>query len=859
MGLTRCFVLLGCVIASPVAAQKWTFIGPAGGSVPNSQTNGAGRVSALAVYPGSKLHALAGPAGGGLYETKDAGKTWTPMTFPTAPPPFSAVSALSFGSDANTLYICTGTSGIAGYDSISGVGLVITQDGGHSWTTNSTFVHGCIGVSANPGTPGEVVVTSLDGTYLLNGYGANIVAQYPKLRLSSLQRSAAPAHSNLLYGIGFDPNNPQSSSQLWRSKDGGKTWGIDNNNGLGLYPVAAFCLDPAKPMRLLVTMQNDDAAGNHILTLVSSPDGGDSFPTVLGTSSLGQGRLNDFSGGVLIVSPTHPNTVLIGNFGYLRADDVTKPNPWKSNNVLGLVHADTRAFAWAGDNLLLATDGGVWWTDGLLGKKAGAWRNKNLNTLQLYRIATDPNNAQRVYGTAQDNGVWRRPDTGGTTWIPYDGPGDGSMGLFAPPEKPDSVFFSAIAGSWAALGRALDADASQPKLDVITPPNVDFNTNSIAVGIPGSATQNSTLIYGDGWLIQSTHYGSTGKWTPLKSTVFDGNTDVTSVATAACLNFAQTAAATCDPNTTLPYRVTSIAATGNAGDPILVAKAIYAGGWLNVHVYYSSDGGKTFHTATNVPQTLVPSLAVSGSNAYLAAMDPSGPPIYCSTDGGASWSPCSKGLKNGRYGRVVRIDPLHPSRVYAGTDLGAFTSTLGGEWTPLGSGLPICPVNDIEIAPGGSVLRAGTHGCGAWELCGASNGEQCCNTDPPSCTAGLVCSPANNRCMETCGEKGQPCCTGKICGARLTCSDGKCVCGGLDQYCCNDGNCGFGLACVNAFCRNSGGDCASCKVKLDTCTARCPPGDSTSTCTCPCLSDYCSCLGERKCGPCQFPLNCLAR
>jgi hypothetical protein len=60
-----------------VAANTWTSIGPSFTSRPGAFS---GRVQAIAVDPTNADRWLIGAAGGGVWETLDAGTTWRPRT-----------------------------------------------------------------------------------------------------------------------------------------------------------------------------------------------------------------------------------------------------------------------------------------------------------------------------------------------------------------------------------------------------------------------------------------------------------------------------------------------------------------------------------------------------------------------------------------------------------------------------------------------------------------------------------------------------------------------------------------------------------------------------------------------------------
>lgn len=81
-----------------------------------------------------------------------------------------------------------------------------------------------------------------------------------------------------------------------------------------------------------------------------------------------------------------------------------------------------------------------------------------------------------------------------------------------------------------------------------------------------------------------------------------------------------------------------------------------------------------------------------------------------------TWTAASAGLPQVPVSAFV-IDPQDPDTLYAGTDIGVYTSINGGtSWTPLGTGLPRVAVFDMAIANSAPrKLRIATHGRGLWD------------------------------------------------------------------------------------------------------------------------------------------------
>jgi len=60
------------------------------------------------------------------------------------------------------------------------------------------------------------------------------------------------------------------------------------------------------------------------------------------------------------------------------------------------------------------------------------------------------------------------------------------------------------------------------------------------------------------------------------------------------------------------------------------------------------------------------------------------------------------------------LDPRNPATLYAATDVGVFARSASGTWSPVGTGLPLVPVADVDAAVSGTTtaLTAATFGLG---------------------------------------------------------------------------------------------------------------------------------------------------
>jgi hypothetical protein len=91
-------------IPATLETARWVNIGPA--PILDGPTPMSGRVADIAVDPGDRGHWLIGAAQGGIWETRDAGTTWTPRTDDQVS---LAMGAIAFApSDPRIVYAGTG-------------------------------------------------------------------------------------------------------------------------------------------------------------------------------------------------------------------------------------------------------------------------------------------------------------------------------------------------------------------------------------------------------------------------------------------------------------------------------------------------------------------------------------------------------------------------------------------------------------------------------------------------------------------------------------------------------------------------------------------------------------------------------
>jgi len=192
----------------PINTSTWTSIGPQ----PTASAffgQVSGRVNALAVDPcdstGKTIYA--GGAQGGIWKSTNAGLTWAPLTdsqlsISTGSLALDPVLSDCTGGHTGAIYYGTGEENFA-FDSFYGAGVLISHDGGSTWTKDNTFVN------VTNSTPQTITPQSAS-------------AAGPFIGSISVDPATSSASQVLLAGV--QGISTQAHSGIWRSTDGGADW-----------------------------------------------------------------------------------------------------------------------------------------------------------------------------------------------------------------------------------------------------------------------------------------------------------------------------------------------------------------------------------------------------------------------------------------------------------------------------------------------------------------------------------------------------------------------------------------------------------------------------------------------------------
>ena len=155
------------------------------------------------------------------------------------------------------------------------------------------------------------------------------------------------------------------------------------------------------------------------------------------------------------------------------------------------------------------------------------------------------------------------------------------------------------------------------------------------------------------------------------------------------------------------------------------AKGLIYAGTDDGHLHVTRDGGATWTELTSALPTrkwisrVVPSQHDEGT-VYVTQRgredDDFGVYVYRSTDFGKTFTSIASNIPSGSV-NVIREDPTTASRLFVGTDFGAFVSNDGGkQWSVLGGNLPSVQVSDLQYQPRDRVIVISTYGRGMWAM-----------------------------------------------------------------------------------------------------------------------------------------------
>jgi photosystem II stability/assembly factor-like uncharacterized protein len=650
------------LLSAPPAPAQWHSLGPT--VITNGQTYGAsrvnvsGRVSAIALDPDDPNHLLAGAANGGVWDSADAGATWTPRTDSAAT---LTVGALTFDpTDPSTVYCGTGEGNWWWF---LGQGILKSTDKGASWNilAGAPFLgQGFFDLAIDPTNGQQLIACTTGGLYLSTDGGTT-----------------------------------------WSSQREAATWSICFSSNGGALEAIAGCADGVFASSTftswnLIVLPGAPAAFDRVAVRASASDPGNVYIWAASNNvaflwhRAGDGaawvalnippdvQLNQaWYDWCLAVDPQNPSIFYCGAIDLHQGDSSGAQVGWTNLSTKPAggdsIHPDQHVIAvdlaqpgriYAGNDggLFKSDDRGVHWQD----------CNAGLAISECEYLAHDPGSPQWVLAGTQDNGTDRT--TGAPAWEHV---ADGDGGHCGVNAGNSSIVFHTFYGmslersdargdwsTWNWVAPAVPAGEGS----LFYPPFRCSRAGSDTISMGGDAVYLSR-DNGASWvrLAFPAAARSSAIDIPTPDDVYVGTTDG-----RLFMTHWDGAAWTSLAALTTPR--------GNAGiSDLLVDTRV---------------PGRIWSTSQRV----------------------GGGRVFLSDDAGMTWTDRSPGLPPLPI-NAIEVDPQDSDRLWVGADLGVYeTLDAGATWAGISTGLPNAFIGDLLFHASSRLLRAATRNRGLWEI-----------------------------------------------------------------------------------------------------------------------------------------------
>jgi photosystem II stability/assembly factor-like uncharacterized protein len=698
--------------ADAADALTWRLVGPFRG----------GWATAAAGVPDAVDTYYVATAGGGVWQTGNSGRTFTPIFDGQ---PASAIGAIAVApSDPRVIYVGTGQADTR-YDVAAGNGVYRSGDGGKSWRHVGLEATRHIGeLLVDPRNPDVVLVAALGHLFAPNPErGVFRTTDGGK----SWRRTLAIDDATGVVALAADPADPRvvfaaawqarvhpwlsyftplvgPGSAIYRSGDGGVTW----------TRLAGHGLPEGELGRIGLAVAHGPTGARVYATIVCKKGGlyrsDDSGATWRLANADGALASDYFSR--LTVAPGDPDTVYVTGRSIQRSRDGGKSFTFVKGAPGGDDYHDLwinpkhpeRMITASDQGAVISVDGGATWS---------SWYNQP--TGQFYRLATDHRFPYWIYSGQQDSGtvaIASRSDYGSISFRDWHPIGAEERDSDVPdPTDADIVYGSGLGGKitrWDARNGEVHNISPWPLSSYgRRPTQYKYRYNWITPLVVAPRAPFA-LYTGAQVLFRSTDKGAT--WSVVSPD----------------LSARAAHPAHCDDEnpSNETARDCGFGVINDIGLTPRDAREIWIG-TDDGRIQRTADGGKRWQDVTPpaLPSwakvsTIEPSPRTAGI-AYAAVdnhrQDDFRPHIFRTRDGGRSWTETVAGLPPDHYVTVVRADPLRAGLLYAGTEVGVFVSQNDGDsWRSLQRNLPPAIVTALLVHD--DDLVAATQGRALWVL-----------------------------------------------------------------------------------------------------------------------------------------------
>jgi photosystem II stability/assembly factor-like uncharacterized protein len=666
----------------PSSAVQWELAGP---------TNIGGRMTCIVCHPTNPDVIWGGAAGGGVWGSRDAGKSWTALWHSQA---VLNVGSLAIdASNPDTIYCGTGEANLS-LDSYPGVGIYQSKDAGKSW--NLLADSGKTGI---PSRIGAIAIDPFDPKHLVIG-GVGAAERSPKpddfggmyvstdAGVTWKRETFISTQNYWCHAVVFHPRQKGVilanftergvKSGIWRTTDGGKNWtqllkGLPDPARFGRTSLA---ISPSNPS-VVYAFASDEASGQRdlLLGVFRSDNGGDSWKSIGGTHFKKEGQIS--YGNSIAVHPQDPNVVICGGVDLHLSKNGgkswTKVTQWDADRgTARYAHADHHALlmpATAPGRIYSMNDGGMDVSE----NSGAAWTNRSngLAATMYYDMDVAQSDGRNYGGGAQDNGTLVTTDGGSNDHFEILG-GDGGWMIYDP------------------------ADAGHVY--------ASFYNMGIYRFRGGKTTDVSPKVpeKNDIWMCYITMDPSD------PNRVYTGSTRVW-----------------CTTDDGASWKAISPSLDGSAISAIEVAAAdpnrIYVG-TENGGVFRSIDRGKTWSpdiSGATMPGNMITRLETTkktGADVLLATVANSGHShVFRSQNGGLNWTDIDRGQLPDLPHHAVLVKPDDTNVMFVANDAGVYVSRdQGATWSNMSGNLPSVMVIDLVYQETDKMLYAATYGRSLW-------------------------------------------------------------------------------------------------------------------------------------------------
>lgn len=694
---------------SLLTSMQWRNVGPFRG----------GRSAAVTGVAGKPNLFYFGATGGGVWRTKDGGRTWENLSDSFFGGSIGAIEVAP--SDHNVLYVGGGECTVRGNVS-AGTGIWKTEDAGRTWKFSGLpqsrhitriRVHPTNADIAYAAVLGDLYQDSEErGIYRTRDGGKSWQQiHFVQKDAGAVDLCLDPTNPRILYASfwkirrsPYDLSSGGKGSSLWKSTDSGETWteltqkpGLPTDT-LGIIGVA---VSHTRPDRVWAIIESRTGG------VFRSDDGGEKWIKVNEDRNLRQ-RAWYYSR--IYADTEDEDKVYVMNVAYHQSKDggktfQSKYAPHGDHHDFWVAPEDPQRMIIGDDGgAQISYDGGETWTT-----------YHNQPTAQFYRVSTDNAFPFRIYGAQQDNSSVRiahRTDGSSIGDRDYEPTAGGESGhLAVDPNNNEIVYGGEYHGF---LSRFDHQKRSSRAINVWPEDNMGHGAEDAKYRFQWnyplffSPHDPKKLYAASNHLHVTTSEGQQWETISPDLTTNDKTRQKSSGGPIT------------QDNTSVEYYCTIFA----AAESPRVRDLIWTGSDDGL-VHLTQDGGKTWKNVTppalpkwTMINSLEPNPHVDGG-CYLACtgykQGDYRPYLFKTDDYGKTWTKITNGIENEHFTRVIRADPSQPGLLYVGTEQGMYVSFSDGQqWQKFQQNLPIVPITDLIIKE--NHLIAATQGRAFWIL-----------------------------------------------------------------------------------------------------------------------------------------------